>query len=315
MANKVYELVTEQIIHQLETAIQQGSPAPWCKPWNCNTVPINHISGKQYNGINLLLLPDCDEYLTWAQLCDLQKHRPELKLKKGSKSHMVVYFSFKESEKDTVTTDGQLEKERVQIPFLRYYRVFSIGDVEGGLQPKRKVSHYEHDPIEEADKVCNDYINREGITLHFADADRAFYNPSCDTVQVPPSTSYSNLAEYYSTLFHELTHSTGHPNRLNRIKSTSFFGNTEYSKEELVAEVGANMIMSALGIENNAAQKNSIAYLQGWLQALKNDMTMIVSACSKAQKAADYILEHNEECSEKSLSSQISPSGRTGTIV
>lgn len=123
MANKVYELVTEQIIHQLETAIQQGSPAPWCKPWNCNTVPINHISGKQYNGINLLLLPDCDEYLTWAQLCDLQKHRPELKLKKGSKSHMVVYFSFKESEKDTVTTDGQLEKERVQIPFLRYYRV------------------------------------------------------------------------------------------------------------------------------------------------------------------------------------------------
>ena len=84
MANKVYELVTEQIIHQLETAIQQGSPAPWCKPWNCNTVPINHISGKQYNGINLLLLPDCDEYLTWAQLCDLQKHRPELKLKKAA---------------------------------------------------------------------------------------------------------------------------------------------------------------------------------------------------------------------------------------
>lgn len=217
MANKVYELVTEQIIHQLETAIQQGSPAPWCKPWNCNTIPINHISGKQYNGINLLLLPDCDEYLTWAQLCDLQKHRPELKLKKGSKSHIVVYFSFKESEKDIVTTDGQLEKERVQIPFLRYYRVFSIGDVEGSLQPKRKVSHYEHDPIEEADKVCNDYINREGITLHFADADRAFYNPSCDTLQVPPPTSYSNLAEYYSTLFHELTHSTGHPNRLIKL--------------------------------------------------------------------------------------------------
>ena len=81
----------------------------------------------------------------------------------------------------------------------------------------------------------------------------------------------------------------------NRIKSTSFFGNTEYSKEELVAEVGANMIMSALGIENDAAQKNSIAYLQGWLQALKNDMTMIVSACSKAQKAADYILEHKRQ--------------------
>lgn len=138
MANKVYEIVTEQIIQQLETAIQQGNPAPWCKQWSRNTVLINHISGKQYNGINLLLLPDCDEYLTWAQLCDLQKHRPELKLKKGSKSHIVIYFSFKKSEKDTVTADGQFEKKQVQIPFLRYYRVFSIGDVEGRFATETK---------------------------------------------------------------------------------------------------------------------------------------------------------------------------------
>ncbi len=295
MANKVYQLVTEQIIQQLETAIQQGTAAPWCKPWNSNTVPINHISGKAYRGINLLLLPDNSEYITWSQLCDLQKHSPELKLKKGAKSHMVVYFSFKDSKKETVNTDGQIEEKQVQIPFLRYYRVFSIGDVEGGLQPRRKIVNYEHNPIEEAERVCEDYINREGVTLKFADADRAFYSPVSDMVQVPPAANYSNLAEYYSTLFHELTHSTGHSKRLNRIKDTAFFGNTEYSREELVAEVGANMVLSSLGIENDAAQKNSIAYLQGWLQALKNDTTMIVSACAKAQKASDLILGVSDE--------------------
>ena len=187
MANKVYEIVTEQIIQQLETAIQQGTPAPWCKPWNSNTVPINHISGKQYNGINLLLLLENDEYITWSQLCDLQKHRPELKLKKGSKSHMVVYFSFKDSKKEIINADGQVEEKQVQIPFLRYYRVFSIRDIEGDLQPRRKMVHYDHNPVEEAEKVCNDYINREGVTLKFADADRAFYSPASDTVQVPPA--------------------------------------------------------------------------------------------------------------------------------
>ena len=295
MANKVYEIVTEQIIQQLETAIQQGTPAPWCKPWNSNTVPINHISGKQYNGINLLLLLENDEYITWSQLCDLQKHRPELKLKKGSKSHMVVYFSFKDSKKEIINADGQVEEKQVQIPFLRYYRVFSIRDIEGDLQPRRKMVHYDHNPVEEAEKVCNDYINREGVTLKFADADRAFYSPASDTVQVPPAENFGNLAEYYSTLFHELTHSTGHSKRLNRIKDTAFFGYTEYSKEELVAEVGANMVMSALGIENDAAHKNSLAYLQGWLQALKNDVTMIVSACAKAQKASDLILGVSDE--------------------
>ena len=114
MANKVYELVTEQIIHQLETAIQQGSPAPWCKPWNCNTVPINHISGKQYNGINLLLLPDCDEYLTWAQLCDLQKHGPELKLKKGFA--FIEYEDYRDAQEAIRKKDGtKLDGQRIVV--------------------------------------------------------------------------------------------------------------------------------------------------------------------------------------------------------
>ena len=106
---------------------------------------------------------------------------------------------------------------------------------------------------------------------------------------------YPNRAEFYSTLFHELTHSTGHPSRLNRLKAPAFFGDERYSKEELCAELGAAMLCGHCGIDNSEASDNSVAYLQNWLAALKNDTTLVVSAAAKAQRAADYILGLNCE--------------------
>lgn len=239
--------------------------------------------------MNLLLL-DSGEYLTWSQLCDLQKHRPELLLRKGSKSHMVVYFSFQESTKEVTKPDGQTEQKAVRIPFLRYYKVFSIADVEG-LEPRRQQVAYQHDPIEAAEAVVRDYIDREStLTLRYTDEDRACYRPLSDEVSVPSKELYANLAEFYSTLFHELTHSTGHPKRLNRLKAPAFFGDEQYSKEELTAELGAAMLCGHCGIDNSEASDNSVAYLQNWLSALRNDMTLIVSAAAKAQRASDYIL-------------------------
>ena len=108
MGSKVYEIVTQKIMEKLETAIQEGTAAPWHKPWNSNNIPVNHTTLRPYRGVNLLLL-DSGEYLTWSQLCDLQKHRPELRLRKGSKAHMVVYFSFQESTKEVTRPDGQTE--------------------------------------------------------------------------------------------------------------------------------------------------------------------------------------------------------------
>ena len=289
MANKVYEIVTQRIIEQLEESLKTGQCAPWHKPWNSSTVPVNHITLRPYRGVNLLLL-DSGEYLTWSQLCDIQKHRPELKLRKGSKSHMVVYFSFKESTKEVITASGQTEQKAVRIPFLRYYKVFSIADVDG-LEPRRQQVSFQHDPIEAAEAVIAAYEQREDtLHIHYTDSDRAFYRPSTDEVSVPGKELYPNLAEFYSTLFHELTHSTGHPKRLNRLKGPAFFGDEQYSKEELCAEIGAALLSGHCGIDNSAAANNSVAYLQSWLSALRNDMTLIVSAASKAQRAVDYIL-------------------------
>ena len=294
MGNKVYEIVTQKIIEKLEDAIKTGQCAPWHKPWLSNTVPVNHITLRPYRGVNLLLL-DNGEYLTWSQLCDLRKHRPELHLREGSKSHMVVYFAFKESIKEVTKPDGQTEQKAVKIPYLRYYRVFSIKDVEG-LEPRRQQVAYEHDPIEAAEIVVRDYMEREtSLSLRYTDEDKACYRPSSDEVSVPSKELYANLAEFYSTLFHELTHSTGHPKRLNRLRGPAFFGDSEYSKEELCAELGAAMLCGCCGIDNSEAANNSVAYLQSWLSALRNDMSLIVSAAAKAQRATDYILGISHE--------------------
>ena len=235
-----------------------------------------------------MLLDAGTEYLTWKQLCDLQKNQPDLKLRKGSKSSMVVYFAFQDKQKEIVNpTSGQLENKIVKVPFLRYYNVFNVKDVDG-LSPHERES-YHHSPIVEAEKIINDYIDREDtLTLHRNDGQKACYSPLMDRVSVPKMELFANCTEYYSTIFHELTHSTGHPKRLNRIKP-AMFGDEEYSKEELVAEIGSSLLCAAVGLDNSEAADNSISYLYGWLQALRNDSKLIVSASAKAQKAADYI--------------------------
>jgi antirestriction protein ArdC len=111
---------------------------------------------------------------------------------------------------------------------------------------------------------------------------------------MPERDRFSSAEEYYSTLFHELTHSTGHPTRLNRSSLTDFerFGDQNYSREELVAEMGAAFLAGSCGIENRTIN-NSAAYLANWLGALKNDSRMVLVAASQAQKAADLILGVN----------------------
>ena len=111
-------------------------------------------------------------------------------------------------------------------------------------------------------------------------------------VVVPKMSQYELIEEYYSTTFHELTHSTGHESRCNRKAETknSHFGNKSYSREELVAELGSAMLCHFAGIDSDKAFKNSVAYIQSWLKALKNDNKMIVWASSRAEKASKYIL-------------------------
>ena len=120
--------------------------------------------------------------------------------------------------------------------------------------------------------------------------DRAFYRPSSDSVTLPMMEQFKSIAEYYSTAFHELTHSTGHFSRLNRLEK-AVFGSETYSKEELVAEIGAASLMNEMGFETEESFRNSVAYIQNWLKALRNDKKMVISAAGKAEKAAKMILE------------------------
>lgn len=124
---------------------------------------------------------------------------------------------------------------------------------------------------------------------------RAYYSPALDEVVVPELCQFRNKAEYYSALFHELTHSTGASSRLDRFKGASKFGSGVYSKEELIAEIGASLLCAHCGIDNSEAADNSVAYLRSWLKALRDDVTLIVSAAAKAQKAADFILGLQQE--------------------
>ena len=134
-------------------------------------------------------------------------------------------------------------------------------------------------------------VKREGVTIEHQQGDRAFCRPSTDTITLPLMRQFAETAEYYSTAFHEMTHSKGHAKRLDRLEKTAFFGSDAYSKEELIAEIGAAALINRAGLETAKSFRNSAAYIQSWLQALKNDKRFIVSAAGKAEKAVALIVE------------------------
>ena len=135
-----------------------------------------------------------------------------------------------------------------------------------------------------------DYLSRSGVRLTHAEGDRAYYQPMTDRITLPLREQFRETAEYYSTAFHELTHSTGHESRLNRLEKTAFFGGEAYSKEELIAEIGAATLVHHAGLETPTSFRNNAAYIQSWLQALLDDKRFIVSASGKAEKAVNLIL-------------------------
>jgi len=268
----VYEIVTERITKKLEQGV-----IPWRKPWNNNGQAVNYITQKPYRGINALLL-DEGEYATFNQITEQGG-----KVKKGEKSQIVVFWKMLKTEEE--------EKE---IPYLRYYSVFEINTQCEGLKSRRKhCETYEHDPITEAEKIKEGYTDCPPITFK---AGKAYYQPSADSISIPPITDYHNPEEFYSTMFHEMVHSTGHKQRLNRsgVTGIASFGSETYSKEELVAEIGSAMLCTMAGIEH-ATIDNSVAYIQSWLRALKNDSKLIVFASSQAQKASNHILGIKKE--------------------
>lgn len=280
MSINVYELVTNRIIEQLENNI-----VPWEKPWGGTLDDaFNRVSKKPYSILNQMLLKYGGEYASFKQWKDLGGH-----IRKGEKSEIVVFwkmYPIKEKQDDGT----EIIKT---IPLLKYINVFHISQVDGVEPLKQKVTH-DIEPIDKAEKILNDYWNRENITIEHVKGDKAFYSPMFDKIQLPLFEQFKQSEEYYSTAFHESVHSTMKTSRCNRQEDRKgkvvSFGSEEYSKEELVAEVGSAQLMNIVGIETTKSFRNSTAYIQSWLKVLRNDNKFIVSASSKAEKAVNYIL-------------------------
>lgn len=281
MAEKfnIYEEITNRIIAQLE----EGN-IPWHKPWSgIIGGAYNRVSKKPYSLLNQMLLKHDGEYATYKQWKELGGT-----VKKGEKSEIVVFWKILEVEEKN-KDNNKLEKK--SIPLLKYINVFHVSQVDG-VEPK-EVKMVEHKPIEEAEKVKVNYINKENILIKETISNEAFYSPVKDYIQVPCKEQYKDVLEFYSTLFHEMVHSTGHKDRLKRLDCSmkfASFGSEDYSKEELIAEIGSAFLMNHIGIESSKTFKNSAGYIQSWLKVLKNDNKFIVSASSKAEKAMKYIL-------------------------
>ena len=271
----IYAEVTSRIIDQMENGI-----IPWEKPWIACGKAVSHATGKAYSLLNQMLLGRPGEYATYAQIQKAGGY-----VKKGEKASMVVFWKWIE-EKDPET------EEVKQIPFLRYYNVFHIDQCEGiNARYVTEVAFPDGaSTVETAQDIIYDYLGREGVKLVHQEGDKAFYRPATDEVVLPIRKQFVSTAEYYSTVFHELTHSTGHQSRLNRLNNAAFFGTEEYSKEELVAEIGAAALVNHCGLESSTSFRNNAAYIQNWLSVLKGDKRFIVSAAGKAEKAVNLIL-------------------------
>ena len=288
----VYQLVTDLIIEKLEQGI-----IPWRKPWNDYGPAVNYISKKTYRGINQLILNGLHVkpfYLTFKQAAALGG-----RIKKGAKSIPVTYWNFTYRDKDTsckINADEAMKlpaSQVVKTAFLKYYRVFNIDDV---LQIKFNIPELSpesyHYSIDRCDAILLEM--KDGPEIRHKE-NQAYYYPIHDFINMPPIAFFKTSELYYSILFHELTHATGHPKRLNRFEGNeiSTFNSSNY-KEELIAEIGAAFLNNHTGILNDDTLNDSSAYIQGWLSKLRNDKKFILEASAKAQKAVDFILNKGD---------------------
>ena len=269
----IYAEITNRMIAEMEKGI-----IPWKRPWMASGSAISHTTGKPYSLLNQMLLGKAGEWLTFKQVQAEGGY-----VRKGERAKMIVFWKWLDQEEEETG-------ETKQIPFLRYYNVFHIDQCEN-ISAKYSQELTETASADEtAESIIAEYVRREGVTMENQEGNAAFYQPLTDMVVLPLMKQFAEQSEYYSTAFHELVHSTGHEKRLNRLNSPAHFGSEDYSKEELIAEIGASALTHHCGLETSGSFRNSTAYIQNWLSVLKNDKRFIVSAAGKADKAVSLIL-------------------------
>ena len=271
---KVNEIITQKFIE----ALNSGT-CPWKMPWKVFDI-CNGISKKNYRGINQFLLrmvSGDNFFFTFNQVKELGGN-----IKKGAKAHLVVYYKLLKRE----------ENETSGFPLMRYYKVFGLSDVENIKWKQPEQGKLEFSPIEEGDKL----MSKSLVPISYGGS-RACYYPQKDKIDLPMKENFNSVEEFYATAFHEIGHAM---HKASGDKVGNGFGSENYSKEELVAEIFANLCLNFCGIDSQKCFNNSASYLSNWLEVLKKDMNFIISASSKAQKRFDAFIgkKESEEVSE-----------------
>lgn len=279
---EIQEQVTDLIIKELE-----NGNVVWRKGWATGGfMPTNLVGGNTYSGINAMVLAlrgaqySRPLWLTYKQALAMGGN-----VRAGEKGTHIIYYNMLKKD------DGQGNISH--FPIMRSYVVFNADQCDGITIPAKYDSErVPVTPLQATENILAKYTSKPPV--YYSEQGRAYYSHLTDSITLPSLAQFESAEEHAYTLAHELIHSTGHSSRLDRFDAGSgVFGCESYAKEELIAELGACMLLSAEGVELNLP--NSGAYIKGWLKALKDDKSLIFTAATKASKAAEFILGVKEE--------------------
>jgi antirestriction protein ArdC len=271
-----------EITARILTALRAGT-VPWRQPWAAQAsgaMPRNAITGRPYSGANVILCWITAQergYTSPAWLTFKQATEAGGSVRKGEKGTTVIYVSSFMKKND--------EGETRAVPFLKAFTIFNVCQCEGlpdklsgNARPKARNPH-------DRDPVADQFVAATGATISEGSEGRAYYRRSTDHITMPSFASFNSADTFYSTLFHELTHWTGHTSRLNR-EMGKRFGDASYAAEELVAELGAAFLSAEFQFNTEEA---SAAYIANWIKVLENNERLFVAAASAGSKAVEFM--------------------------
>jgi antirestriction protein ArdC len=276
MKRDLYSDITARILQHLEAGV-----VPWKQSWKIGgaSVPMNAVTNRPYSGINVLLFwlsADCGyaspRYLTFNQAKEAGGH-----VRRGEHGTKVYFFK-------QLTVEDKASGEEKTFPMLKEYTVFNVAQCDG--LPEKVVTGEIVAPLnrDQREALADQFIMSTGADFREG-VGQPCYVPSRDFISMPSFAAFKSQPAFYGTAFHELVHWTGHKTRLDRDFSGRF-GTEAYAAEELVAEIGAAFLNAEFGFDST---EQNAAYLASWIQLLKNDPRAIVTAASKASKAAEYL--------------------------
>jgi antirestriction protein ArdC len=312
------EQLRQGFVERIVELMEQGK-APWQRPWSLPPacMPVNAVSGKRYNGGNILYLIISGMEAGYADprwVTYKQAQEQGWQVRKGEKGTKIEYWNRYDPAKTQKGEERLNERVREMLDtgtapekigevqggytagFIKHYTVFNAAQIEGIPPLETKAAIKAFKPHERAEKI----MDHCGVPILYGSMG-ASYSPSRDRIQMPDRELFNDEEHFYATVLHEIAHSTGHPSRLDREEGmNSFFGTQEYAKEELRAEIASLFIHTGIGlaVTEEGMEKHTeehAAYVQHWMTALKKDYKEFYRATRDAAKIADYVLAYEKE--------------------